>query len=232
MHEPMQLTLATYNIHGCIGADRRFEPDRIVTVLQEVDADVVALQEVEHHDVEGYDLLDYLAIKTGLTAIAGPTLLRKTRHYGNAVLTKLPILSVNRVDLTLPGREPRGALDVTLAGNDRDLHVVATHLGLRPWERRQQVRQLLKLFDIRFSEIYVLMGDLNEWFLWGRPLRWLHAHFKHTPHRATYPAPRPFMALDRLWVHPRRRLKSVEVHTSKVARIASDHLPLKAIIEI
>jgi endonuclease/exonuclease/phosphatase family metal-dependent hydrolase len=228
----MQLTLATYNIHGCIGADRRFEPGRIVTVLQEMNADVVALQEVEHHDVEGHDLLDYLATKTGLTAIAGPTLMRKTRHYGNAILTKLPILSVNRVDLTLPGREPRGALDVTLAGNEREVHIIATHLGLRPWERREQVRQLLKLFDIRLTEIYVLMGDLNEWFLWGRPVRWLHAHFKQAPHCATFPARRPFMALDRLWVHPRRRLTKLEVHGTPIARVASDHLPLKAIIEV
>lgn len=228
----MHLTVATYNIHACIGADRRFEPDRIVCVLQEMNADVVALQEVEHHDVEGYDLLDYLAAKTGLTAIAGPTLTRETRHYGNAILTKLPILTVNRVDLTLPGCEPRGALDVTLAGNERRVQVVATHLGLRPGERRQQVRELLKLFEIGLTDTYVLMGDVNEWFLWGRPLRWLHAHFKRTPHCATFPARRPFMALDRLWVHPRRRLTKLEVHATPVARVASDHLPLKAVIEI
>jgi endonuclease/exonuclease/phosphatase family metal-dependent hydrolase len=228
----MHLTVATYNIHACIGADRRFEPDRIVCVLQEMNADVVALQEVEHHDVEGYDLLDYLAVKTGLTAIAGPTLTRETRHYGNAILTKLPILTVNRVDLTLPGCEPRGALDVTLAGNERRVQVVATHLGLRPGERRQQVRELLKLFEIGLTDTYVLMGDVNEWFLWGRPLRWLHAHFKRTPHCATFPARRPFMALDRLWVHPRRRLTKLEVHDTPVARIASDHLPLKAVIEV
>lgn len=228
----MHLTVATYNIHACIGADRRFEPDRIVCVLQEMNADVVALQEVEHHDVGGYDLLDYLAAKTGLTAIAGPTLTRETRHYGNAILTKLPILTVNRVDLTLPGCEPRGALNVTLAGNERRVQVVATHLGLRPGERRQQVRALLKLFEIGLTDTYVLMGDVNEWFLWGRPLRWLHAHFKRTPHCATFPARRPFMALDRLWVHPRRRLTKLEVHATPVARVASDHLPLKAVIEI
>lgn len=228
----MHLTLATYNIHACIGADGRFEPDRIVHVLRELNADVLALQEVEHHDVDGCDLLDYLAAKTGLTAIAGPTLLRETRHYGNAILTRLPILTVNRVDLTLPGHEARGALDVTLDGNGRHVQVVATHLGLKPWERRQQVRQLLKLFDIGSANVYVLMGDLNEWFLWGRPLRWLHAHFKRTPHRATFPSRRPFMALDRLWVHPRRRLTELEVHASGLARVASDHLPLKAIIEM
>ncbi|MDQ3186435.1 MAG: endonuclease/exonuclease/phosphatase family protein [Pseudomonadota bacterium] len=228
----MYLTLATYNIHACIGTDGRFEPERIVRVLRELNADVLALQEVDHHDVDGCDLLDYLAAQTGLTAIAGPTLLRETRDYGNAILTKLPILTVNRVDLTLPGHEARGALDVTLDGNGRRVQVVATHLGLRPWERRQQVRQLLKLFEIGPANVYVLMGDLNEWFLWGRPLRYLHAHFKRTPHCATFPARRPFMALDRFWVHPRRRLARLEVHASGLARVASDHLPLKAIIEM
>ncbi len=228
----MHLTLVTYNIHACVGTDGRFDPARIADVLRELDADVVALQEVDHHHVDGYDLLDYLAAKTGLTAIAGPTLLRESRHYGNAILTKLPILTVNRVDLTIPGREPRGALDVTLDGRERHVQVVATHLGLKPWERRQQVRQLLKLFDIGSKDIYVLLGDLNEWFLWGRPLRWLHGHFLSTPHIATYPSRQPFMALDRLWVHPRRRLAKLEVHVSSLARIASDHLPLKGTIEI
>jgi len=227
----MGLTVATYNIHACIGTDGRFEPGRIVDVLQELDVDVVALQEVEHHDVEGYDLLDYLAAKTGLTPIAGPNLLRGSRHYGNAILTRLPILASKPVDLSLPGHEPRGAIDVTLDGNGRRVQVVATHLGLMPGERRHQVRQLLKLFDIGLTDIYILLGDLNEWFLWGRPLRWLHAHFKSTPHCPTFPSRWPLMALDRLWVHPRRRLQKVEAHTSKLARIASDHLPLKAVIK-
>ena len=106
----MHMRLATYNIHACIGADGRFDPGRIVRVLRQMKADVVALQEVENYPVGETGLLDYLAAETGMAAFAGPTLLRETRHYGNALLTRLPILSLKRVDLSLQRREPRGAI--------------------------------------------------------------------------------------------------------------------------
>lgn len=224
--------LATYNIHGCIGADGRFDPGRIATVLEQLSANVVALQEVEHRAVNGVDLLDYLAARTGLAAIAGPTLLRESRHYGNALLTGLPVLAVNRIDLSVPGREPRGALDVTLECSGRSLQVVATHLGLRPGERRRQVRRLLETFESSAPDVAVLLGDLNEWFLWGRPLRWLHRHFSPTPHRRTYPARLPLLALDRIWVHPHKVLSGLRTHATPLSRIASDHLPLKAELDL
>ena len=228
----MHVKLATYNIHASVGADGQFKPARIVQVLKELNADVVALQEVEHHNVEGCDLLDYLAIETESTAIPGPTLLRDTRRYGNALLTKLPVLSINRVDLSMPGREPRGALNVRFNWNGLRVVVVATHFGLGSRERRLQVRRLLALFDSDSIDISILMGDINEWFFWGRPLRWLHEYFQHSPACATFPACWPFIPLDRIWVRPRNLLESMKAHDSPVARIASDHLPLKAIINI
>jgi endonuclease/exonuclease/phosphatase family metal-dependent hydrolase len=224
----MRITLATYNIHACVGVDRRFDPERIVQVMKELDVDVAALQEVEHHVIDDIDLLDYLAEKTGLTAIAGPTLLRETRDYGNALLTRLPVVTVNRIDLSLPRREPRGALEVMHDWRGLRMRVVATHLGLRPGERRQQVRRLLTRFESGFDDFSVLLGDLNEWLLWGRPLRWLRRHFDPTPHPPTYPAPFPLVALDRIWVHPRTALTAIGIHDSPLARMASDHLPLKA----
>ncbi len=154
----MRVKLATYNIHAGVGADGQFKPARIVQVLQELNADIVALQEVEHHNVDGYDLLDYLAMKTGSAAIAGPTLLRDTRRYGNALLTKLPVSSNNFVDLSVPGREPRGALDVRFNWNGLRILVVATHLGLEFRERRLQVRRLLTLFDSDAIDLSILMN--------------------------------------------------------------------------
>ncbi|MDT8384726.1 MAG: endonuclease/exonuclease/phosphatase family protein [Gammaproteobacteria bacterium] len=228
----LRIALATYNLHACIGTDGAFDPDRSIKVINDLDADVLALQEVEHHPVGDQDLLDYLATKTGYTAIAGPNLLRDRRHYGNALLTRLPVMSVQRIDLSIASREPRGALDVSYKAGGQRLQVVATHLGLNPTERRQQVRQLLTHLESSSADITVLMGDINEWFLWGRPLRWLRAHFQSTARHATFPTRWPLLALDHIWISPHRRLISLEVHRSKLARIASDHLPLKAIIEL
>ena len=210
--------------------DGRFDADRLVKVLREVDADIIALQEVEHHAVEDGDLLDYLAAETGTAAIAGATLLRETRHYGNALLTRLPILNIHRIDLTMHRREPRGALDVLLDWQGRKLRVAATHLGLRPWERREQTRRLLSMFETSREDFAVLMGDLNEWLLWGRPLRWLRKHFAATPDLRTFPARFPLFALDQIWVKPRRALVQLETHRSPAAREASDHLPLTAML--
>lgn len=223
-----ELRLATWNIHACIGTDGRFDPDRIAHVLRELRADVIALQEVEHHAVDDHDLLDYLALETGLHGVAGPTMRRETRHYGNALLSRLPIRGVNHVDLTLHRREPRGAIEVTLDWYGRELQVIATHLGLRPLERRRQVRQLLTLLEARQADFEVLMGDLNEWLLWGRPLRWLRRHFAPAPHLPTYPSRLPLFALDRIWVEPTSVLQRLETHRTVLSRTASDHLPLTA----
>lgn len=229
---PKTLTIATYNIHACIGADGRFDPARIAAVIRELDADIIALQEVEHHSVDDLDLLEYLAYQTGHEAIAGPTLFRETRHYGNALLTRLPIRSFKHIDLSVKGYEPRGAIEATFDASGYELQIIATHLGLKPAERRWQVKQLLDLKSQQEADISCLLGDVNEWLLWGRPLRWLHRHFNEQPHLATFPTRWPIFALDRIWVSPQRCQSELFVHKSNLARQASDHLPLIAIIHI
>lgn len=224
----MRLIIATYNIHRCTGWDGVYDPDRIVGVLQELNADILALQEVDSRAHKGLELLYSFAKETGLQAIPGPTLLRETGHYGNGLLTRAGLIEVRRLDLSLPGREPRGALDVDLNWSGQALQVLATHLGLNPAERRDQIKRLLERFAAKHC---ILMGDLNEWFLWGRPLRWLKAIFGQTPALPTFPSFCPVFALDRIWVRPAGTLACLEVHNTRLARKASDHLPLKAIIE-
>ena len=227
-----QVRLASYNVHRAIGGDGHCDPERILGVINEIQPDVIALQEVEAND-DGGDMLEWLAKRTGFHAIAGTTLKRHDGNFGNGVLTRWPARAYNLVDLSWRRREPRGAIAVdVMCGGPNHLRVVATHLGLRPAERREQVQRLLRLFTWGPDERAVLMGDLNEWFLWGRPLRRLHRHFEPTPARNTFPAKMPFLALDRVWTHPGNILKDLRAHDSALARVASDHLPLVATVEI
>jgi phospholipase D1/2 len=227
-----RLRVATYNVHRAIGSDGRTDPGRILGVLREIDADVYALQEVEAHD-DGADMLAWLAAELGYHAIPGTTLKRRDGHFGNGVLTRCGVRGKRITDLSWRGREPRGAIAVDVAcDGGHILRVVATHLGLRPAERREQVQQLLHLFRERPDDHSVLLGDLNEWFLWGRPLRRLHRFFKETPSLATFPAALPVLALDRVWAHPRAMLSLLSVHKTPLARKASDHLPLVATLEL
>jgi len=223
--------VATYNIHLGIGRDGRFDPDRIATVIDELEADVICLQEVALGK-PGFDMLEFLARECGLQGIPGPTLTTSRGDYGNAILTRHPHVGVERWNLSVQRREPRGAIAMQVESKGGRLRVVATHLGLWPAERRRQIRKLIAFMQVDRSVPTVLMGDVNEWFLWGRPLRWLHRHFEHAPAPASFPSGSPVFALDRVWVEPRRALHRVAAHQSDRARIASDHLPVTALIEL
>ena len=227
-----KIRVASYNIHLGIGRDDRFEPERIAAVIQEMQVDIIALQEVGL-GAPGFNMLEYLRDACHMDAIAGPTLVTKHGDYGNAILTRHRATVVRPLDISVQRREPRGALDVEFDCKGRQLRLIATHLGLRPAERRAQIRQLLRnVQNAAHTVPLVLTGDLNEWFLWGRPLRWLHRHFKRTPAPATFPSRHPVFALDRIWVKPLQALRHVAVHRSARARVASDHLPLTAVVDL
>ena len=221
------VVIATWNVHGGVGSDRRYHPARVAQVVGEMQADIIALQEVGSR-ASAENLLAVLVRETGFHAVDGWTLKRNGSDFGNAVLSRYPIVDTTRLDLTLPGCEPRGAVDVVIEVPRGPLRVIATHLGLRPRERRDQVKRLLAALEREVPLPTVLTGDVTEWYLWGRPLRWLHRHFKQTPAPATFPAWRPVFALDRLWTEPAPLLAGLRVHATPLSRIASDHLPLVA----
>lgn len=226
------LRVASYNVHRCVGSDGVDDPERIIAVIRELDAAVVALQEVGVAPGAGPlpDRFDALARATGLVAVAGPTLESARAPYGNALLTRLPVRRVLRLDLSVPGREPRGALDVEIDAPGGPLHVVATHLGLSRRERRIQASRLLRHVRARPGPLVVL-GDINAWPPVGAAVRRLEAEVGRTPRLATFPARRALLALDRVWVRPSDRLRALRVHRSALARVASDHLPLVAELE-
>lgn len=233
----MRLTVATYNTHRCVGSDGRQDPARVAAVLRETGADVIALQEVDHvaHRPQSRQA-DVIAAALGLRAVAGPTLLREGGHYGNALLTRFPVVAERRHDLSVPGREPRGAIDVDLACGPVTLRVVATHFGLRAPERQYQARRLLEEIvgedEAAPRHATVLLGDFNVWHVFARSARWLAAHFGRCARPRTYPSRWPLFRIDRVWVRPAGLLRSVYAHRSPLARLASDHLPVCAVLDL
>ncbi len=224
--------VATWNIHAGVGRDGRYDATRVIRVLRELDADVIALQEVTSLAEHG-EFLPRLRAELGCAVVAGPTHSRRGDDYGNALLSRHPVASVARLDLSVHVHEPRGAIDARLLIGGHALRVVSTHLGLRPYERRRQVRDVLAaVHTADLSAPVLVMGDLNEWFLWGRALRRLHAEFHPRPAPATFPSRWPLFALDRIWIKPAQCLRWIAPHRSADARIASDHLPLVAGIEL
>lgn len=230
-----RVQVATYNIHRCVGADGRCDPSRIASVIAELDCDAIGLQEVDNTPGPAPTSmqLDFLASACAMRAVAGLRILRHRGHYGNALLTRHPVRSVRRHDLSFSWREPRGALDVELDVHGRPARFIVTHLGLTPGERRHQMRKILEIVgDVAQRSPVVLLGDINEWLPLGKPLRWLHALFGRPPAPRSFPSLLPLFALDRIWASPRASLLSVRAHRSRDSRLASDHLPVTATLEV
>jgi len=230
----MQLVSAlSYNIHECVGMDRRRDPSRIAQIINESGAQIIGLQEV-HSDSSGTEELhqmNYLAAVTGLQAVPGPSLERRNGHYGNGLLTSCKILTVQKLDLSYPGREPRGAIDADLEIGGEAVRVIVTHLGLLPAERRFQVGKLLTALAEQRTRIVILLSDFNEWLPTGRSLRWIHTRLGKTALVRTFPSKFPVFALDRIWVSPASVLIGLSCVRTALTRIASDHLPLKATLQ-
>jgi endonuclease/exonuclease/phosphatase family metal-dependent hydrolase len=240
----LRLTVGSYNIHGGIGSDGVRDLARIGRVVSALDADIVALQEVGGFPLEddappaadpaqdAADAAAELAAHTGMLAIRGFTMRRRGADYGNVVLTRLPPLSVRKLDLSVGRQEPRGALDITFDLSAARVRLIATHLGLVPGERRAQVKRIVELVRTGAAgdeAATLLLGDINEWWAFGRPLRWLHRCFEGAARGdRTFPARWPIFALDRIWVHPKRALAHFQVYRGPETRVASDHLPVRA----
>jgi endonuclease/exonuclease/phosphatase family metal-dependent hydrolase len=227
------LRVATYNVHSCIGRDRRHDPARIARVIGELDADVIALQEFSYPaDVALETRTPVVLTELDSYQYAlGPTLAREARRYGNLILSKHPIRALRRIDLSHAKREPRGLLSVSIEAHGCELNVLATHLGLGFGERRYQIRRILEHVEELSSSFFVLLGDFNDWLPGRSVARALDLRLGNTPRLRTFPASMPMLPLDRIWVHPRGTLRRLWVCRSAAICMASDHLPVVAEVE-
>ena len=230
--------IATYNIHKGRGLDGLVRIERIAQVLAEIDADIVALQEVVSHQglsIEEHQA-SYLADRFGYFHAIGETRRHRGGVYGNVTLSRWSFELVRHVDLSVPGHEERGVLRTDVRCGPHLLHVFNVHLGTAHRERRTQAmrlidRDLLRAIDI--SGFRIVLGDFNEW-THGLVTRTLSAEFHLTDLRnqirrtRSYPPILPLLNLDHIYFDHPLRVRKAFFNRNRLSLVASDHLPLVA----
>ncbi len=225
------LKVASYNIRKGIGTDRLRRPERVLDVLNEVGADIVALQEADRRFGNRLSALplDLIATHTDYVPVPFETRPDSIGHHGNAILVRRSIDILGHDIIHLPTIEPRGAVLADLYWKNRPLRIVGMHLDLSGLRRRQQVRSVLSKIDARTPDMpSILMGDLNEWSRSGGCLGEFvgHHHDAHTG--PSFHSERPIARLDRIFVSSDFHIRAAGTHHSLRARRASDHLPVWA----
>jgi endonuclease/exonuclease/phosphatase family metal-dependent hydrolase len=216
------LRVATYNVHSCRGLDFRMTPARIAKVAASTGADVIALEEVRAGQA------DEIASRLGFFHVFGEADVLGGYPFGNAILTRYPIVSSHNYAIGVPKREQRACIraDIELAPG-RIAHVFAVHLGLSSAERRYQVSRLLSPEILGSSEIagtLILLGDFNEFFDGGVD-RTIRSRLDRVDKR-TYPGLLPLFGIDRIYFDAAITVTAMRLKRSFRALFASDHVPL------
>jgi endonuclease/exonuclease/phosphatase family metal-dependent hydrolase len=239
--------LMTYNVHRCVGGDRRLDLDRVAAVIGEYAPDVVCLQELDvgRARTDHVDQAAAIAARLGMTLHFHPAMRVESELYGDAILTHHPERLIKTGALPtvsgVPGLEPRGALWVRIEIDGRPLNVITTHLGLVPREQRLQAAALAGREWLQHPEMtgpVILAGDFNATSI-TRPYRILASRLADAQHRLgrrptlkTFPSGFPAIRIDHLFISPDIRPTDVATPFSPLARMASDHLPLVLDFEI
>lgn len=224
------MRLASYNIHKCVGSDGRFAPGRVIDVISELSADVVALQEADRRFGRRTGLLDAGEVerRAGMAVLRQSDLPDGLGWHGNTLLVRCQPRVYRRRRLALPGMEPRGAVIAELDLGQGPFRLVAAHLGLLARCRSRQAGALLAALAKEPPLPTVVMGDLNEWRAGRSVLGMLAPSFGVPPRTPSFPARMPLLSLDRILGWPLGVVSDVAVHDTPLARAASDHLPLTA----
>jgi endonuclease/exonuclease/phosphatase family metal-dependent hydrolase len=229
----LRLKLASYNIHKAVGSDGRRDHDRILRVIHEVGADVIALQEVDLRFGARASVLPRVLVEEQGYAIA-PLCTRPASlgWHGNAVLVRRQIEILEAAPVALPTLEPRGAVRVELRHEKKRFCVVGMHLDLSGLRRRHQIRSVLADLDRSERCPAAMLGDFNEWALRGGSMREFPASWQAITPGKSFPSRRPFAPLDRIAVSKGWTCIGHGVHHSALAASASDHLPVWAELEL
>jgi endonuclease/exonuclease/phosphatase family metal-dependent hydrolase len=241
----MKLRVLTYNIHKCIGGiDRRYRPERVAEVIGHYDPDILLLQEVDNAAKRSsrHSQVDLLAeLLEFVHHCWYPNVkVRGGGHHGNAILSRFPLVEPSNIDITTPPKKKRGVvhtrhrLHFERAGgkHSRTLHLFNMHLGLSQIERKIQLARWLEshpFHGMHHDTPIIVGGDLNDVYgnLGTKLLE--PAGFRSIAKLpATFPSYAPVRALDGLYVRGNVRMVKLERSRLKVARQASDHLPLIA----
>lgn len=219
----------TYNVAGCVGRQDRFNSERILRVIEEADADVMALQEV-YDPRGGGEFLAKLREMGFATIHFGPAVRDQEGHYGNALMIREGDGLVDELDLSVSRKEPRSAIRANFSRGDWEIEVIATHLGLSPTERSEQIHRLsdwLGDSDQRMKVRFVL-GDLNEWRWFSSCEKLIARHFGVGERLRTFPSWFPIFGLDRILVSGDAEMAQFRWWrlNGPSVRAASDHLPL------
>lgn len=233
--------IMTYNVHRCVGVDRRLDVDRIAAVIAEYEPDVVALQELDvgRARTAGVDQAHEIARQLEMTFHFNAAMRVEEELYGDAILTSRPERLVRKGPLPtvsgVPGLEPRGALWLAIDFDGVEVNVLNTHLGLVPREQRLQAKALTGkewLGDPRCLDPVILVGDFNATSITRPYQRFLTrlSDGQRSPGlgRAvpTFPSSFPVLRIDHVFVSPGVRVTRVQAPMFPLARVASDHLPL------
>lgn len=229
----MPIRLISYNIHSGIGTDRRKDYARINEFLQQMEADIVLLQEMNagFHDSEVEDVRTICGGRFK-HFLAGKTIQRSTGWYGNAILSRFPIADHNIVDISLPDRQPRNIMEVFFETPEGRLHVLNTHKGLRSSERKSQLKRLHELLVKQSNVPMVVAGDINEWHTSSRALQDLNATLSAIHVGATFPTRFPVLHLDRVWCRPKDLVIEARAIKTPSTKIMSDHYPVLITIDL
>ncbi|MEP5936923.1 MAG: endonuclease/exonuclease/phosphatase family protein [Erythrobacter sp.] len=226
----LELTFASYNIHKAIGLDRRRDPERIIAVLRELDADVIALQESDRRFGERVATLPRVLLDDTPWRVAPVARRRRSiGWHGNAMLVRRGITIKEAERIALPGLEPRGAVRVDLHKDGHDFRAVGTHLDLSGMRRRAQIKTILAHCAGRTPEQpSVIMGDFNQWSQRRGAIRSFGENWRVLRTEPSYPSRRPIARLDRIVASTQWECTEWATHHSAMAVQASDHLPIYA----